>query len=135
MPFDPTLAAIRFGMGLSPTLASPTSVDEMLALLTGPDVAAGFAPIDLFSGVSPSPTAFADASRRLNEARGTDGEKAARDHRRVARRRHGPRRPYDGLVSRTSDARLGASFHGSRRQQAQPAHGFALDRGSHPPSS
>ena len=33
MPFDPTLAAIRFGMGLSPVIAPPASVADMMAQL------------------------------------------------------------------------------------------------------
>ena len=39
-PFDPTLAEIRFGCGLSPVIAPPASPDEMLARLAGPDGAA-----------------------------------------------------------------------------------------------
>lgn len=85
MPFDPTIAAIRFGMGLSPQIAPPASVDDMLAQLTGPDVAAQRIPIPTFTDVYPSPMDFREASRVLNAARGTDGEDAARDHQMVLR--------------------------------------------------
>ncbi|MEL6585616.1 MAG: DUF1800 domain-containing protein [Pseudomonadota bacterium] len=37
MSFDPTLAAIRFGTGLSPSVAPPSDVAEMLYRLGGPD--------------------------------------------------------------------------------------------------
>lgn len=77
MPFDPTIAAIRFGVGLSPDIAPPLSVDDMLARLTGPDEAAGFAPIPTYSTVYPSRLDFRNASRALTDARGTDGEDAA----------------------------------------------------------
>ncbi len=93
MPFDPTLAAIRFGMGLSPVVAAPGSVDEMLALLAGPDRAVDLAEIPVFSNVSPSPLDFRDASRAVNAARGTAAQpeaEAARDAlREAAREAHG----------------------------------------------
>lgn len=37
MALTPTLAAVRFGTGLSPDIAPPRDADEMLARLTGPD--------------------------------------------------------------------------------------------------
>lgn len=77
MPFDPTLAAIRFGMGLSPDIASPQSVDDMLARLSGPDEIAARVPISLYYDAYPSPSDFRDATIALNQARGTDGEAAA----------------------------------------------------------
>lgn len=81
MPFDPTLAAIRFGMGLSPDIAPPVSADDILARLNGPDLAAAFAPIEPYSKVFPHPTDFGAASRAVNAARGTDGEEAALEYR------------------------------------------------------
>jgi len=45
MRFDPELAAIRFGCGLSPSIANPASAEEMLARLAGPDRAAQDFPI------------------------------------------------------------------------------------------
>ncbi|WP_261192819.1 DUF1800 family protein [Pseudoruegeria sp. SHC-113] len=47
--FDPETAAIRFGTGLSPTLAPPQSVAAMLAALQGPDVVAEALPIQSFT--------------------------------------------------------------------------------------
>ncbi|MEL6609338.1 MAG: DUF1800 domain-containing protein [Pseudomonadota bacterium] len=40
MAFSAELAAIRFGAGLSPRFAPPQSIDTMLAVLRGPDLAA-----------------------------------------------------------------------------------------------
>ncbi len=45
MPFDPTLAAIRFGTGLSPLYAPPASVQDMIDRLAGPDDMARMLPI------------------------------------------------------------------------------------------
>ncbi len=79
MPFDPTLAAIRFGMGLSPDIASPASVADMMVRLHGPDVAAALVPIPTYETVYPSQSDFRNASIALSEARGTDGEDTATD--------------------------------------------------------
>ncbi len=46
--FDPQLAEIRFGCGLSPEVAPPVSVQDMLARLTGPDHAAARFPVEDF---------------------------------------------------------------------------------------
>lgn len=46
MAFDPLLAQIRFGVGLSPAVAGPESVVEMMELLAGPDHAAAAHPIE-----------------------------------------------------------------------------------------
>ena len=81
MPFDPTIAAIRFGFGLSPTIAAPASVEDMLARLAGPDTIAAEIPIAPYSEVYPSSNDYRLASRALNDARGTDGEDAANEHR------------------------------------------------------
>ncbi|MGH1356769.1 MAG: DUF1800 domain-containing protein [Thalassovita sp.] len=48
MVFDPNLADIRFGTGLSPSIASPSSVDQMLARLAGPDLIARTYPIETY---------------------------------------------------------------------------------------
>ena len=77
MPFDPTLAAIRFGMGLSPIIAPPVSADDMMARLRGPDEVAISVPIPTVDTVYPSRNDYREASRALNAARGTDGEEAA----------------------------------------------------------
>ncbi|MEP1765061.1 MAG: DUF1800 domain-containing protein [Sulfitobacter sp.] len=49
MRFDPQLADIRFGCGLSPHVASPRSVEDMLATLEGPDRIAQRFPIEDFT--------------------------------------------------------------------------------------
>ncbi|MCW1951906.1 MAG: DUF1800 domain-containing protein [Octadecabacter sp.] len=85
MPFDPTIAAIRFGIGLSPTIAAPSSVADMLARLTGPDTIAAEVPIPTYTDVYPSPLDYRQATRALTQARGTDGEDAADEHRRQVR--------------------------------------------------
>jgi uncharacterized protein (DUF1800 family) len=48
MSFDPERAEIRFGCGLSPRVAPPGSVDDMMARLTGPDRIAVTLPIPDF---------------------------------------------------------------------------------------
>jgi hypothetical protein len=79
VPFDPTIAAIRFGMGLSPTIAPPASVDDMLTRLAGSDEIGAAIPIPTFSTARPSPEDFGIATRARNAARGTDAEAAAED--------------------------------------------------------
>ncbi len=46
MLFTPEIAAIRFGEGLAPKINSPTSIDEVLQQLKGPDFAALEFPIE-----------------------------------------------------------------------------------------
>ncbi|MFW2588569.1 DUF1800 domain-containing protein [Sagittula sp. SSi028] len=48
MAFDPTIADTRFGCGLSPRIAPPSSVDDMLDGVTGPDAMAAAFPIEGF---------------------------------------------------------------------------------------
>ncbi|AGI73353.1 hypothetical protein DUF1800 [Octadecabacter arcticus 238] len=79
MPFDPTIAAIRFGMGLPPTIAPPASVDDMLTRLAGSDEIGAAIPIPTFSIAQPSPEDFRIATRARNAVRGTDAEAAAED--------------------------------------------------------
>lgn len=77
MPFDPELAEMRFGAGLSPAIAPPAGVAAMLDRLRGPDDIAARFPIEDF-------TAFLDrmeANRAARRARGKskdDPEAAAR---------------------------------------------------------
>jgi hypothetical protein len=79
VPFDPTIAAIRFGMGLSPTIAPPASVDDMLTRLAGSDEIGQAISIPTFSIAQPSPEVFCIATRARNAVRGTDAEAAAED--------------------------------------------------------
>jgi len=77
VPFDPTLAAIRFGTGLSPRHAPPRDAGAMLAALVGPDGAAQAHPIAPFSTAAPSLRAFRSLSRARRAALGTPQEAAA----------------------------------------------------------
>lgn len=87
MSFDPVIAAIRFGMGRSPVIADPGSVDDMLARLAGPDRAAEAHPIPGLATVTPTVQDFRDANAIRRETRGTDraeeGEEAFRRVRRA----------------------------------------------------
>lgn len=74
MPFDPTLAAVRFGTGLSASLAPPASVAAMLDLLTGPDAAALAFAIPGFDSAQPRLGDFRQLMQTRREARGTDRE-------------------------------------------------------------
>jgi uncharacterized protein (DUF1800 family) len=70
LSFDPTIAAIRFGCGLSPNAPPPASAAAMLGALAGPDRAATDWPIPTFSAARPS----------LGELRAAvQARKAARD--------------------------------------------------------
>lgn len=48
MRFDPDIADMRFGFGRAPHIASPTSVDAVLAGVSGPDTMVDAFPIDTF---------------------------------------------------------------------------------------
>jgi len=54
VPFDPHIAAIRFGTGLSPRVAPPESAGAMLAALVGPDLMARAYPIAGFATAVPT---------------------------------------------------------------------------------
>ena len=84
--FDPILAATRFGIGLSPVIAPPTSIDEMTELLAGPDRAARRIPIPGFDAIDPSMATWVDTARAERDARGTAGHEAAREAFREVRR-------------------------------------------------
>ena len=53
MVFDPELAEVRFGYGLSPVVARPASLSQMLATFRGPDAAATQFPIPGFADQLP----------------------------------------------------------------------------------
>ncbi|MDF1872177.1 DUF1800 domain-containing protein [Vannielia sp.] len=53
MSFDPEIAAIRFGYGLSPRLAAPESAAAMVAALSGPDTMARTYPIPTIMKFAP----------------------------------------------------------------------------------
>lgn len=77
MPFDPILAQIRFGTGLSPHHAPPGSAREMLRRLRGQDRIARQIRIPPYSLVRPSIDDQRMASLARNAARGTAGLEAA----------------------------------------------------------
>lgn len=77
MPFDPILAEIRFGTGLSPLTGPPQSVAAMLRALRGTDHVARRVRLPLYSLVRPSLNDQRMASLARNAARGTDGLAAA----------------------------------------------------------
>lgn len=68
MAFDPILASIRFGDGLSPNVAPPTSVEEMLGRLAGPDMAAHRFPIAFYNNVTPSRLDLREAAAAVSNA-------------------------------------------------------------------
>lgn len=86
MWFDPYLAQTRFGVGLSPRIAGPVSVDDMMARLMGEDVTAKTLPVASFANVTPSPQDFVAATRARRNMMGTDGEQAAQERVRDLRR-------------------------------------------------
>jgi uncharacterized protein (DUF1800 family) len=77
MRFDPTLAAIRFGTGLSPVLPAPVSVAAMISRLAGPDEAAVRWPVPTYEAMTPTRAMIADATRRRRQTRGTPDEAQA----------------------------------------------------------
>ncbi len=68
MPFDPHLAAIRFGTGLSPAIPPPASAGEMMDALLGLDEAAARLPIPPYAEVARLLPAYARASRARRDA-------------------------------------------------------------------
>lgn len=77
MVFDPNVAVIRFGMGLSPHHAVPASAADLLDEVSGPDVMAATHVIPPFATAEPSMRTQALAQRARHQARETDGFDAA----------------------------------------------------------
>jgi uncharacterized protein (DUF1800 family) len=88
MSFDPHIAAIRFGTGLSPRHAPPTGVGPMLAALKGPDHAAQAAPIPDFDSHLALLARNSEQLRALRKARSA-GDATAADRIRAIRRQAG----------------------------------------------
>lgn len=76
MPYDPTLAEIRFGLGLSPNIAAPADSAAMLTGLLGPDSAAFAHPVPAYLAAHPSPGEF----KEMIVARRTGGAAALRTY-------------------------------------------------------
>lgn len=89
MAFDSERAEIRFGCGLSPRIAPPTSVGDMLARLKGPDTAAERFQIPTLESLLPQTRRFA-AVRKVyfhpkNEAERASSKKKFKEQSRVMR--------------------------------------------------
>ncbi len=74
MRFDPDLAEIRFGCGLSPVVARPASPAAMLAGLTGPDAMQARFPVEDFEAFLGRMAAAKSAREAWRDARGTPQE-------------------------------------------------------------
>uniref|UniRef100_UPI004048A612 DUF1800 domain-containing protein n=1 Tax=Yoonia sp. TaxID=2212373 RepID=UPI004048A612 len=72
MRFDPTIAAVRFGSGLSPLFAPPVNADALLGELEG----APQFDIIAYSQITPTMKQYQAATRASREARGTQDEAA-----------------------------------------------------------
>lgn len=88
--FDPYLAEIRFGTGLSPRHDPPRRIDDVLARLAGPDHVAQAYPIARTDEVVPSEQTLQTALRTLRRADEADAAaaKERRDQLFRAARRH-----------------------------------------------
>lgn len=81
--FQPDLAEIRFGCGLSPVVTPPESVAAMLAGLGGPDHMAERFPIETMDGFRQRMLAAGEIRKRMKQARGTPEFEAIRKEYRV----------------------------------------------------
>lgn len=92
MRFSPQLAEIRFGFGLSPEVAPPASVGEMLDGLTGPDRMADALPIPPLADFLPRIAEHAklrNAARKSKDKSETDRlNREAKEMRRAAKDDH-----------------------------------------------
>ncbi|MFQ6549238.1 DUF1800 domain-containing protein [Aestuariibius sp. 2305UL40-4] len=77
MPFTPTLAETRFGVGLSPRVSPPETTAAMLDRLAGPDLVAQRYAIPNSTEVTPSASEYSAAARARREASGTPREEEA----------------------------------------------------------
>ena len=76
--FDPVLAEMRFGSGLSPVVAPPASTAQMLDRLAGPDHAAGRFPVETFSQYLERINRVQDAWKVRQQERGSEAAGFAR---------------------------------------------------------
>ena len=86
MTFDPIRADIRFGCGLSPRLAPPGSVEDMLARLIAPDQAAARFPIPAFGSLWPEAQALRVSVREYRRTTSDAARKAAKKRVQAKRR-------------------------------------------------
>ncbi|MEY8883510.1 DUF1800 family protein [Donghicola sp. XS_ASV15] len=79
MAFDPVLAEIRFGTGLSAQRSLPNGSEDLLRRLSGPDTAAQTYPVPSLIGEGGAEVRlYNQLLRARNKARGTKNEEAAR---------------------------------------------------------
>ncbi|OZB13815.1 MAG: hypothetical protein B7X55_12325, partial [Rhodobacterales bacterium 34-62-10] len=76
--FDPVLAEKRFGNGLSPVVAPPASVTQMLDHLSGPDAAAARFPVETFTQYRERIILVQDAWKVRQQQRGSEAAGFAR---------------------------------------------------------
>lgn len=108
MSFDPTLSETRFGCGLSPDIAPPGSVNEMLEGVAGPDLIATRYGIEDFDAFRSRLLDARRLRREFRNAKGTDKEQAARQARRA-------------LAQQTRKAALGWMRQSMLRRARTPA--------------
>lgn len=77
MRFDPDLAEIRFGAGLSPLLPPPQSAEDMLRRLQGPDEMALRFPVSSFDEAFAGVSDFRRLRKQRRELEGSSGYEAA----------------------------------------------------------
>ncbi len=75
--FDPEIAEIRYGTGLSSSARAPSSVQAMLDGLNSPDRMAERFPIESFDSFAPRVRQFTQARREARKQAGTEAGKAA----------------------------------------------------------
>jgi len=109
LAFDPTLAAIRYGTGLSPYHAPAGRVDDILIDLIAPDAMDRLHPIPGYDTIVPSLAAMHRGNRLLREARETPHEPAALAHNREIRVAANTARVngHLALMARSLDSRYG----------------------------
>jgi uncharacterized protein (DUF1800 family) len=83
MRFDPQLAETRFGCGLSPVVAPPSSVEEMMASLRAPDRVTAQFPIEDFIQFQDRLAEFQRQTLIRRKNRGSPEALAAKKARRV----------------------------------------------------
>ncbi|MCM2561606.1 DUF1800 domain-containing protein [Lutimaribacter sp. EGI FJ00015] len=84
--FDPELAEMRFGCGLSPVVAPPASVPDMLARLTGPDEIALRFPVEDLTQFRERMKRSAEYLKTRRTMRGTPEAKIARKAQQVEKK-------------------------------------------------
>jgi uncharacterized protein (DUF1800 family) len=114
LPFDPTLAAIRFGTGLSPRVAPPQGIAEIMERLRGPDQAAREWPIAAYGSILPQVTDYFATLFAPNL--GPAAERAAADERLEGMRQQ--KRAATKADFRATLARMATSSDGLRERLA-----------------